>query len=138
MPLYNISSCQSMLKYLSLYGKLCIFTHHLPICYTGAFTVVCYGIFQHAYLCIYSPVTAQKTTITFNIYLQQCSPLMIQSSRYNMSLSINPSCCGSHIIFYLGFLQSNYRKMTMEWSFSYNSFVKLSLYNIITIEHCPS
>ena len=30
-----------------------------------------------------------------------------------------------------GILQRNYWKMTMEWSFSYNFFVKLSLYNII-------
>ena len=31
-------------------------------------------------------------------------------------------------------LQSNYRKMTIKWSFSYNCFVKLSLYNTI---RCP-
>ena len=26
LPLYNMSSCHSMFKYLSLYGELCIFT----------------------------------------------------------------------------------------------------------------
>ena len=30
--------------------------------------------------------------------------------------------------FYHGILQRNYGKMTMKWSFSYNYFVKLSLY----------
>ena len=30
--------------------------------------------------------------------------------------------------FHHGHLQRNYRKMTIKWSFSYNSFVKLSLY----------
>ena len=33
--------------------------------------------------------------------------------------------------FYHGILQRNYRKMTITWSFSYNSFVKLYLYNMI-------
>ena len=31
--------------------------------------------------------------------------------------------------FYHRILQSNYRKITISWSFPYNSFVKLSLYN---------
>ena len=30
-----------------------------------------------------------------------------------------------------GILQRNYRKMTIKWSFSYNSIVKLSLYNTV-------
>ena len=30
-------------------------------------------------------------------------------------------------------LQRNYRKMTIKWSFSYSSFVKLSLYNMIRV-----
>ena len=30
LPLYNMSSCQSVLKYMSLYGELCIFTQQLP------------------------------------------------------------------------------------------------------------
>ena len=50
-------------------------------------------------------------------------------SLYNAPhLGITQACCDFHI-FYHGILQRNYRKMTMEWSFSYNSFVKLSLYN---------
>ena len=32
---------------------------------------------------------------------------------------------------YDGILQRNYRKMTIQWSFSYNMFLKLSLYNMI-------
>ena len=44
-----------------------------------------------------------------------------------MDLNITWSCCVSHI-FYHGILQRNYRKMTIKWSFSYNSFVKFPLY----------
>ena len=33
--------------------------------------------------------------------------------------------------FYHGILQNDYRKMTMKWSFSYNPFVTLSLYNTV-------
>ena len=41
---------------------------------------------------------------------------------YNTDLDITWSC-GSQI-FYHGILQRNHRKMTIKWSFSYNSFVK--------------
>ena len=34
-------------------------------------------------------------------------------------------------LLYHRILQRNYRKMTIAWSFSYNSFVKLSIYNVI-------
>ena len=44
---------------------------------------------------------------------------------YNTDMDITQLCCGSQF-FYHGFLQRNYRKMTMKWSFPYNSFVKLS------------
>ena len=46
------------------------------------------------------------------------------------------SCFVFHI-FHHGILQRNYWKMTMEWSFSYNSFVKLSLYDRICLLHGP-
>ena len=36
-----------------------------------------------------------------------------------------------------GFLQRYYRKMTMKWSFSYNTFVKLFLYDMIHLSHGP-
>ena len=38
-------------------------------------------------------------------------------------------CCGSQFV-YREILRRNYRKVTTKWSFSYNSFVKLSLYNM--------
>ena len=40
-------------------------------------------------------------------------------------------------IFNHGILQRNFRKMTIRWSFSYVSFVKLSLYNTIHLQHNP-
>ena len=52
----------------------------------------------------------------------QCSSFVT----HLMDLDIIQSSCGSHF-FYHGTLQMNYRKMTIKWSFSYNSFVKLSL-----------
>ena len=45
---------------------------------------------------------------------------------YNTDLDITQSCCGSQF-FYHGILQRNYRKMTIKWSFSYNSFVKFPI-----------
>ena len=46
--------------------------------------------------------------------------------QYNMDLDITwPK------YFYHGILPRDYRKMTIKRSFSYNSFVKLSLYNMI-------
>ena len=49
-----------------------------------------------------------------------------------MDLDKTQSWCGVALkYFYNGILQRNYRKMTIEWSFSYNSFVKLFLYNLI-------
>ena len=45
---------------------------------------------------------------------------------YNADLDITQSCCGSQF-FYHGILQRNYRKMTIKWSFSYNSFVKFPI-----------
>ena len=53
---------------------------------------------------------------------------------YNMDLDRTWSCSGSQTFLllkfyiYYGILQRNSRKMTIKWSFSYNSFVKLSLY----------
>ena len=46
---------------------------------------------------------------------------------FNTDFDVTWSFCCPHIFFYLGILQRNYRKMTMKRSFSYNSFVKLSL-----------
>ena len=51
---------------------------------------------------------------------------------YHSNLDILRSCCGSQV-FYHGILQRNYRKMTIIWSFSYNSFVKLLLYNTVLL-----
>ena len=45
----------------------------------------------------------------------------------NRNWDITQSCCGSQS-FYHGILRRNYRKMTILWSFSYKSIVKLSLY----------
>ena len=49
---------------------------------------------------------------------------------HSTDLDTKWSCCGSQ-----SFLPWNFkwyhRKMTMKWPFSYNSFVKLSLYNMI-------
>ena len=36
---------------------------------------------------------------------------------------------GCNTLFYQGILHKNYRKMTIKWLFSYNSFVKVSLYH---------
>ena len=55
----------------------------------------------------------------------QCSPfithLITHICKKNMVMLWRPN-------FYHGILQRNYRKMTMKWSFSYYSFIKLSLY----------
>ena len=44
---------------------------------------------------------------------------LYNTPRYNMDLDIMLA------IFYHGILQRNYRKMTFNWSFSYNCFVKI-------------
>ena len=52
-----------------------------------------------------------------------CHKKMIQCSNtpyYNIDLDITRSCCDFQVS------QRSYRKMTIKWSFSYNSFVKLS------------
>ena len=49
----------------------------------------------------------------------QCTPfIMISVASIGMDCIIDKSCCEGTI------LQRNYRKMTISWSFSYNSFVK--------------
>ena len=69
---------------------------------------------------------------------------VIKKNKKNLDTS--QPCYGSKK-FYRGILQRNYRKMTIKWSFSYNSFVKLSLdvsqsilmapkHNIIKGLHC--
>ena len=49
-------------------------------------------------------------------------------------------CC--HVmapkLFLHGILQRKYLKMTIKWSFSYNLFVKLPLFNLVYLEHCGS
>ena len=51
---------------------------------------------------------------------------LYNTPHYNTDLDITHSCNSFH-----GILQRNYRKMTIEWSFSYNSFVKLPFYNMV-------
>ena len=46
-------------------------------------------------------------------------------------IGYNPMMLWLPIFLYPGIFQKNYRKMTIKWSFSENSFVKLSLYNMI-------
>ena len=54
----------------------------------------------------------------------QCSPFIAHLIGYKTIMMWLP-------IFFQRILQRNYRKMTIKWSFSYYSFVKLSLYNMI-------
>ena len=54
---------------------------------------------------------------------------LYNTPHYYMYLDLTQLCCDSHF-FYHGILQRNYRKMTIEWSFSYYSFVKLSFYKL--------
>ena len=61
----------------------------------------------------------------------QCNPfisdtLLYHGFGYNMVMLWLPN-------FYHGILQKNCRKMIIKWSFSYNSFVKLSLYNMVNL-----
>ena len=42
--------------------------------------------------------------------------------------------CYSSQFFYHVILQNNYKRMTMKWSFPYNSFVKLSIYKMIYLK----
>ena len=55
---------------------------------------------------------------------------LYNTPHYNKDLDIH-----GHVVtpnfFYHGILQKNARKMTIKWSFSYNSFIKLPLYNTI-------
>ena len=55
---------------------------------------------------------------------------LIQEFENNTDSDITRSCSGFQI-FYHGILQRKYWKMTISWSFSYNSFVKLSLFNMV-------
>ena len=82
------------------------------------------------YLMIYNNKykLSQKMNIYFMIYRVQS---LYNMPHYKTDLDITRSCCGSLIFHYRGILQRNYRKMTIPWSFSYHSFVKLSLYNFI-------
>ena len=48
-------------------------------------------------------------------------------SHYNIDKDITLSCCGPNRKFYKGIIKEN----DHEWSFSYNSFVKLFPYNTI-------
>ena len=51
-------------------------------------------------------------------------------SHYNSDFNRTWLYWGSQF-FYHGILQKNYRKMTIKWSFSYNSFVELSFFDTI-------
>ena len=67
----------------------------------------------------------------FCIYsFTQCSPF-ITHLIYNADLDMDSVMLWFQKFFYYGILQWNYRKM--KWSFSYDSFVKLSLYNTINL-----
>ena len=73
-----------------------------------------------------------------NEILKRCpmyEPFKIQCIPFTTHLNITLICIQhSHVVapifFYKGILQRHCRKMTMKWSFSYNLFVKLSLYNM--------
>ena len=63
----------------------------------------------------------------FTVY--RAVPLVYNTPRYNIDLDMTQSCCHVvasklfiHVIF-----QRSYRKMTIKWSFSYKSFVKIVL-----------
>ena len=57
--------------------------------------------------------------LTAGFFLVQCSPFITQClSPIGMDSAISELCCKGTI------LQRNYRKMTIPWPFSYNSFVK--------------
>ena len=69
-----------------------------------------------------------------NLVLQNTSTVksLYKTICYNTDLDITWShSVIAHNFFYHEILQRSYRKMTMKWSFSYKSFVKLSLYNMI-------
>ena len=55
---------------------------------------------------------------------------LYNTPHYIMDLDthVTQSSCGSQLFLYHCILQRNYWKMTIKWSFSYKSFVKLSLY----------
>ena len=67
----------------------------------------------------------------FQILFQNTAQALYNTPHYNTDLNNNtvilwlPKCIAMEL-FCHGILQRNYRKMTILWSFSYNSFVKLS------------
>ena len=77
---------------------------------------------------------------TFKIYVaitfQQNSVQSLYNTP-NMNLDITVMLCLLIFFLPLNFLKRNYWKMTINWSFSYNSFVKLSLYDPVHIQHGP-
>ena len=59
-----------------------------------------------------------------------CLPPMFLYTSLKPRLGYNTVMLWLPIYFCHGILQRSYRKMTIKWSFSYNSFVNISLYNI--------
>ena len=57
---------------------------------------------------------------------------LYNTPHYNVDLDITRACCRSQFFFLI--LQRNCRKMTINWSFFYHFFVKLSLYNMILLK----
>ena len=56
-------------------------------------------------------------------------PLDLQSDSPLLPDMLLTALRGPVYFFYHGILRNNYRKITMKWSFSYNFFVKVSIYN---------
>ena len=75
------------------------------------------------------PRNAKSLSIALNTHTVHS---LYNIPHYNIDLDITRSC-GSQFSFFHGILQRKYRKMTIRWSFSYYSFVKLSLYNLFML-----
>ena len=80
----------------------------------------------------YSVIAPDKRGYQVNIFLfslqKHTGQPLYNATHYNMDSDITWLCLGSQS---LGILQMNNWKMTISCSFSYSSFVKLSLYNTV-------
>ena len=102
------------------------------------------NIFKYSRFIIFS----YPKEIKYSKIILQCSPLItqlvitqililhghIQAPIFTMEF-YKGNIGNDHEMSFYGILQRNYRKMTIKWSFSYHSCVKLSLYNMICLEH---
>ena len=92
-----------------------------------------YYIFLHENVCSESSIWAifleEKRKLECSLFIAHLVITQIQISHIvTTRIQISHSHSVAPKFFYCEILQRNYREMTIKWSFSYNSFVKLSLY----------